>query len=120
MVLVSEVLYDTADADQSGRARKLVDGLIDEIATDGYAEYRSHLAFMDRIAHTFDWNDHALGRLHTRLKDALDPAGLLAPGKQGVWPGGRAREGNGQARTSPVTSSRPSERRAATSSSSSA
>jgi 4-cresol dehydrogenase (hydroxylating) len=68
-----------------------VSGLIGEIAAEGYAEYRGHLAFMDRIARTFDWNDHALGRLHTRIKDALDPVGLLAPGKQGVWPTGRPR-----------------------------
>jgi 4-cresol dehydrogenase (hydroxylating) len=91
MVLVSEVLYDTADAEQVARVRALVSGLIGEIAAEGYAEYRGHLAFMDRIARTFDWNDHALGRLHTRIKDALDPVGLLAPGKQGVWPTGRPR-----------------------------
>ena len=25
-------------------------------------------------------------RLYERLKDALDPAGVLSPGKQGIWP----------------------------------
>ncbi len=92
MVHVSEILYDRDDAEQTARARALASTLIDELAADGYGEYRGHLALMDRIAGTFGWNDGALGRLQARLKDALDPAGILAPGKQGVWPA-RLREG---------------------------
>ena len=41
---------------------------------------------MDKVAHTFDFNDHALLRLNEKLKDALDPNGILAPGKSGIWP----------------------------------
>ena len=41
---------------------------------------------MDRVNATFDFNDHAQRRLNEKLKDALDPHGILAPGKQGVWP----------------------------------
>jgi 4-cresol dehydrogenase (hydroxylating) len=86
LVHVTEVLYDRDDADQVARARALVPQLIAEAAAEGYGEYRGHLAFMDDIARSFDFNDGALGRLHTRIKNALDPAGILAPGKQGVWP----------------------------------
>jgi 4-cresol dehydrogenase (hydroxylating) len=86
LVHVTEVLYDRDDTEQVARARSLVRSLIEEGAKEGYGEYRGHLAFMDDIARSFDWNDGALGRLHARLKDALDPAGILAPGKQGVWP----------------------------------
>ena len=42
--------------------------------------------FMDEVAASFDFNAHALNRLNQTLKDALDPNGILAPGKQGVWP----------------------------------
>jgi 4-cresol dehydrogenase (hydroxylating) len=41
---------------------------------------------MDDVAATFGFNNHALRRLAERVKDALDPAGILAPGKQGIWP----------------------------------
>jgi len=41
---------------------------------------------MDDIAEAYSYNNHALRRLHETLKDALDPDGILAPGKNGVWP----------------------------------
>jgi 4-cresol dehydrogenase (hydroxylating) len=41
---------------------------------------------MDDVALTFDFNNHALLRLNETVKDALDPNGILAPGKQGIWP----------------------------------
>jgi 4-cresol dehydrogenase (hydroxylating) len=52
----------------------------------GYGEYRSHLMYMDFAAAQYNFNDGALLRLSETIKDALDPAGILAPGKQGIWP----------------------------------
>jgi hypothetical protein len=43
------------------------------------APYRSHTAFMDLIADQYDANDSALRRTVEHIKDALDPAGILAP-----------------------------------------
>jgi 4-cresol dehydrogenase (hydroxylating) len=34
----------------------------------------------------YNFNNHALLRMNERVKDALDPNGILAPGKQGIWP----------------------------------
>ena len=44
---------------------------------------------MDDIAAMYGFNDHAMRRLNERVKDALDPKGILAPGKQGIWPTSR-------------------------------
>ena len=50
------------------------------------AGYRAHISEMDLVAAQFDFNDHAAMRVYDRLKDALDPGGVLSPGKQGIWP----------------------------------
>jgi 4-cresol dehydrogenase (hydroxylating) flavoprotein subunit len=41
---------------------------------------------MDLIAEQFDFNGHAAMRTYELLKDAMDPEGILSPGKQGIWP----------------------------------
>ncbi|WP_024475821.1 FAD-binding oxidoreductase [Arthrobacter sp. CAL618] len=85
MLMIGLILYNRDDADQSRRARELSRVLIQDLAREGYGEYRAHVALMDEVAASYDWNEHALSRFHTRLKDALDPNGILSPGKQGVW-----------------------------------
>ena len=41
---------------------------------------------MDDVADTYDFNNNIKMRLNETIKDALDPKGILAPGKNGVWP----------------------------------
>lgn len=60
--------------------------LLDVGKENGYSEYRTHLDFMDAVADQFDFNDHIHKRVVERLKDAMDPNGVLAPGKSGIWP----------------------------------
>jgi hypothetical protein len=47
----------------------------------GYGEYRAHLSFMDLAADQFGFNHHAQRRFNETIKDALDPNGIIAPGK---------------------------------------
>jgi 4-cresol dehydrogenase (hydroxylating) len=68
------------------RMRELLGRLVEKAAAQHYGVYRTHLDLMDKVAATYSWNDGALGRLNAKLKRALDPAGILAPGKSGIWP----------------------------------
>ncbi|AGL20666.1 FAD-binding oxidoreductase [Actinoplanes sp. N902-109] len=83
---ISLMVFDTTDRDDKSRTLGLCRRLIGEAAEHGYGEYRIHPALMDDVAGTFGYNNHALRRLAERIKDAVDPAGILAPGKQGIWP----------------------------------
>ena len=60
--------------------------MIEDASKRRLAGYRAHISEMDLVAAQFDFNGHAAMRLYERLKDALDPAGVLSPGKQGIWP----------------------------------
>jgi len=82
----SLIIFDQEDPEMAKGAFDLFDTVVREAAELGFAEYRSHVTWMDLIAGEYDFNDHALLRLNERVKDALDPDGILAPGKQGVWP----------------------------------
>jgi len=83
---VNMLAYAKDDPDMVRRARGLFEALMRDAKGRNFGEYRSHLSYMDAVAETYDFNGHALQRLNETVKDALDPNGVLAPGKQGVWP----------------------------------
>jgi 4-cresol dehydrogenase (hydroxylating) len=83
---IIEPIFSRSDEDQRSRLITMVTELIDEAANRGYGEYRGHLSFMDQIAGTYGWGDNALMKLSQRIKRALDPTGIMAPGKSGIWP----------------------------------
>jgi FAD/FMN-containing dehydrogenase len=70
------------------RLRRLAHRLIEESAAHGWGQFRAHTALIDPTASVFNWNDNALMKLNEAIKNALDPNGILAPGKNGVWPSG--------------------------------
>jgi len=83
---ISMILFDRNDDDMTRRARELFSALIRDAAAAGYGEYRTHVNYYDEVANTYDFNSNAIARLNERVKDALDPDGILAPGKMGIWP----------------------------------
>ncbi|KAF4468378.1 4-cresol dehydrogenase flavo subunit [Fusarium albosuccineum] len=80
------LVFNREDEDSCRRAHWLISQLIDDAAKKGWGEYRTHLALMDQIAQTYNFNDNAQMRLNETIKNALDPKGILAPGKNGIWP----------------------------------
>lgn len=83
---VTVIVFDQTDAQQRQKMDELFRLMVREAAAEGYGEYRTHIHYMDTIAQTYDWNNSALMRMHHKIKDALDPNGILSPGKSGIWP----------------------------------
>jgi 4-cresol dehydrogenase (hydroxylating) len=86
IINVNALLLNKDSPEMMGRVDKLLRALIADSRQHGYGEYRTHLDYMDAVADTYDFNAHALRRLNERLKDAVDPHGIIAPGKSGIWP----------------------------------
>ncbi|KAJ5219188.1 vanillyl-alcohol oxidase, partial [Penicillium cinerascens] len=86
MHLIVEIVFNRDEPTMRNNVRACLRAMIDDAAKLGYGEYRTHLAFMDQIAGTYNWNDGALMKFNEKIKDCLDPRGIMAPGKSGVWP----------------------------------
>ncbi|WP_226634234.1 FAD-binding oxidoreductase [Novosphingobium profundi] len=89
LINVNAVLLDKDDPAMMGRVDPFLRQLVADAKAQGYGEYRTHLDYMDLVASTYDFNDNALLKLNERVKNALDPAGVIAPGKSGIWPGAK-------------------------------
>lgn len=85
-VAIAGIRYDARDEDAVRRAFALGRILVRELGALGYGDCRPHLEFMELAAEQFAFNDHAYRRFVTRLKDAIDPVGVLSPGRYGIWP----------------------------------
>ncbi|KAK7206961.1 glycolate oxidase [Myxozyma melibiosi] len=86
MHYIANLVYDRNDEDEKQRAMACMREMIDECAKVGYGEYRTHILLADQVAQTYSWNNQALMKFHEVLKDTLDPKGILAPGRSGIWP----------------------------------
>lgn len=84
------LLFDVTDSDQVSAAHAAVRRMCDRAATEfGWNEYRAHPALVEHVAASFRFGDGALHRTYTKIKDALDPRGILSPGNHGIWPSDR-------------------------------
>jgi 4-cresol dehydrogenase (hydroxylating) len=74
------------NVEQNRQNREIFERLVEVSAANGWGEYRTHIAFMGNVAEMYSFNNHAMRRFHETLKDAVDPNGILSPGKSGIWP----------------------------------
>lgn len=80
---ITELLFDRTNAEETRRAYACFEKLIRVNSAHGFAPYRINTAFMKHIAHVYGPAQQAVNR---KLKQALDPNGILAPGKSGIGP----------------------------------
>ena len=86
---VNQVLFDRDNKDMTRRVDAFFHDLVNDAKAHSYGEYRTHIEYMDLVASTYDFGGGALQKLNERIKDALDPKGIIAPGKSGIWPANR-------------------------------
>lgn len=82
VIAIDLVVFSSDEAERCDTLYRL---LAEDAVKMGYSEYRTHVAYMDLIADHFDHADSALRKYVSTLKDAMDPKGILSPGKQGIW-----------------------------------
>jgi 4-cresol dehydrogenase (hydroxylating) len=84
--IVKNFNVSKSDHAHNQRTRQVVTRLIQAAAENGWSEYRSVPALQEAVMATFSFNDHAFIRTCDRIKDALDPNGVLSAGRYGIWP----------------------------------
>ena len=74
------------NAADNQRSRAMFEQLVSECGENGWNVYRIHAHFQELGMSLYDFNNHALHRLHETLKDAIDPRGVISPGRYNIWP----------------------------------
>ncbi|CZR63014.1 related to 4-cresol dehydrogenase flavoprotein subunit [Phialocephala subalpina] len=83
VILVNFMTFDKTKPEHRRAISTILAELYAEGKKRGYSTYRTHINYMDLNAESYDFNDHAYRRFVEKLKDAVDPNGILSPGKQG-------------------------------------
>ncbi|HME37412.1 MAG TPA: FAD-binding oxidoreductase [Steroidobacteraceae bacterium] len=76
----------TEDPATNRRYREGFKKLIEVGGQHGWGEYRTAPVFQQAVMDVYSFNNHALQRFHETLKDAIDPNGVLSPGRYAIWP----------------------------------
>jgi FAD/FMN-containing dehydrogenase len=76
----------TEDVATNRKNRAAFYKLIDIAGEHGWGEYRTAPAYQDACMSKYSFNNHALLRFHETIKDAIDPNGVVSPGRYGIWP----------------------------------
>jgi 4-cresol dehydrogenase (hydroxylating) flavoprotein subunit len=79
--LIPLLIYDRDEPEADERALAAHDALLTEFAEHGYLPYRLGIQSMGALPPARDDSGSVLGR----IKQALDPAGVLAPGRYDFW-----------------------------------
>jgi 4-cresol dehydrogenase (hydroxylating) len=85
-IMITSLPVSRLDPEINRRSRAAFQRLAQVAAEHGWGEYRSPPFGVDFVADAYSFNDHALRRFCETLKDAVDPNGIIAAGRGGIWP----------------------------------
>jgi 4-cresol dehydrogenase (hydroxylating) len=68
----------------NAKLREIIKELILVSAERGWGEYRTAPAFYDLVMGVYSYNDHALREFLETIKDAVDPNGIMSPGRYAI------------------------------------
>jgi 4-cresol dehydrogenase (hydroxylating) len=68
----------------NARIREAFRELLAAATARGWGEYRTAPAFYELVMNTYSFNDHAMRELLEGIKDAVDPNGIMSPGRYAI------------------------------------
>jgi len=74
------------DREYNLKVREGYRAMVRVAAENGWGDYRATPTFQDDVMATYSFNDNILRRFCEDLKDCIDPNGILAPGRGGIYP----------------------------------
>lgn len=85
-MVVALLIPTWRDPAKNAVSRELYEKCLDKIAEVGIGTYRTNPAFQDLAQSKYSFNNGALLKYQEKLKDAIDPNGIISPGRYGIWP----------------------------------
>jgi (+)-pinoresinol hydroxylase len=92
-IMITSLAVSRLNPEINRRSRVAFERLAAVAAEHGWGEYRSPPFGVDFVMGAYSFNNYALRRFCETLKDAVDPNGIIAAGRGGIWPK-HLREGN--------------------------
>jgi hypothetical protein len=84
--VVAVLIPTWRDPAKNAVSRALYEKCLDKIAEQGMGTYRTNPAFQEHAISKYSFNDNALLKYQEKLKDSIDPNGIISPGRYGIWP----------------------------------
>jgi (+)-pinoresinol hydroxylase len=85
-IMITSLPVSRLNPEINRRSRAAFERLAQVAAEHGWGEYRSPPFGVDFVMDAYSFNDHALRRFCETIKDAIDPNGIIAAGRGGIWP----------------------------------
>lgn len=85
-ILISGLPISRSDSELNQKSRRLYETYARAAAAAGFGEYRAPAIFHNLVSDTYSFNNYALRRFVETMKDTVDPNGIFAPGRGGIWP----------------------------------